>query len=1028
MKNKIQLRTWKHKISCFLICTLLAAGTGFCLPDPEVFASDNGNIALGKPVKVAGFGINSAFPAEYVTDGNFGTRVASSGGATGTLTIDLSENVNFNRIVLAEMASAGGYRSTNFTLSYSADNKSWQTICEETNGMGEKPGDVATYSFDPVVGRYVRIVITAGTNGVSIYEFQVYSDYLSFDQSGFTDSDTGKFSDEAEFLTAFGFLTAKGDGSFGFQDVVNKTNMANLLVKVLNFDVGKYNRDPEPIDFTEATEQTVPTPIFEDVPLENKNIENIELVTNLGLMQPLDETHFGPNEPISQAQLLRYMVRVLGYQEYAMLRGGDPMGYVQTANELDLLNGIQYSASETVTKDVLARMLYTVLHTDMLQQTSFGSRSQFVTEKGMTPLAKYHNIYQARGVVAGNHQTMLTGESHLSESQVSIDGTVYLDEAGAGNLLGYNIDYYYNDRDGDFFVVYAEKNKKNDELKITAEDIASVTHNQINYTDESGRQKKVSLPADIDVIYNGNASIRSNEELDEALRNMKNGTICLIDNGVNAGYHTMIVESYQTYALSGVDYAKGQGFNSDNHMIFDADLENSNVSCMVYDSKGMRKFTSLQNGDIVSVAKSQDGRILKIGVGTDEVSGVFRGYSSSGRSITIDDQDYKLAPDHQLKAEQGQMVTLKFDCDGRGFLVSSSGEQKSLYAYLYGIRKFGAFDDNVECCFFTQNEEWVTYSLADKVRYNGDVVEAAAVLSFLTNGGATVQQIVKFTENNGKCKALETDISDSLSDSNAQADAISRGRLVKTWDKLASYKSNLFYEKNRILYVGNDTVIFAIPKDGDREKFTISFGNQLTNNKTYEVKLYDSLNNENAAAAMITTKGDFGSYNEGGPMFILTGITLALGEDGEVYEKITGFENGAEKQYFLMENGILNGYKAGDMMQLGTNKRGQVTGVIGMRKIDELRNGIFTPYGNVGSYNGVIYGRVTDIHGKMVEIENDEGQKQNYKVTSSFYVCQDEPKRNVYVGNITDIQRGNVVAIRFKLLNVQEVVIYQFEQ
>jgi len=121
--------------------------------------------------------------ANLTVDGNISTSSQSSTRTTPwKLTIDLGSSLTFNRLVLK--FGNTDYASV-YTVQGSNDNTNWINLISETGSAG---GIKVYSSFGNQTFRYVRLnpstcVLTAGTNGYSILEFEVYKDASSLNLS-----------------------------------------------------------------------------------------------------------------------------------------------------------------------------------------------------------------------------------------------------------------------------------------------------------------------------------------------------------------------------------------------------------------------------------------------------------------------------------------------------------------------------------------------------------------------------------------------------------------------------------------------------------------------------------------------------------------------------------------------------------------------------------------------------------------------------------------------------------------------------
>ncbi|MBQ7699581.1 MAG: discoidin domain-containing protein [Clostridia bacterium] len=124
----------------------------------------------------------------YMDNLNDGKRFANSAvngwqsaSKTGldTITVDLGQTLEFNRIDLYPAGAAEGYGSHmpgGFTVSYSEDGETWRDIAKAT-GLKIHDNSAPSLKFNKVSGRYVKIEITECTGKISeLCEIEIYND------------------------------------------------------------------------------------------------------------------------------------------------------------------------------------------------------------------------------------------------------------------------------------------------------------------------------------------------------------------------------------------------------------------------------------------------------------------------------------------------------------------------------------------------------------------------------------------------------------------------------------------------------------------------------------------------------------------------------------------------------------------------------------------------------------------------------------------------------------------------------------
>lgn len=75
---------------------------------------------------------------------------------------------------------------------------------------------------------------------------------------------------------------------------------------------------------------------FPDVPEDADYAEAVEALAELGIFGGCGNGKFGPNDPVTQEQMMKMLVCAWGYEEDALSAGGWPDGYATVAADLGI--------------------------------------------------------------------------------------------------------------------------------------------------------------------------------------------------------------------------------------------------------------------------------------------------------------------------------------------------------------------------------------------------------------------------------------------------------------------------------------------------------------------------------------------------------------------------------------------------------------------------------------------------------------------------------------------------------------------
>ena len=100
---------------------------------------------------------------------------------------------------------------------------------------------------------------------------------------------------------------------------------------------------------------------------------------------------FLPDDDIIFLDALKILVCALGYEEFALHRGGYPMGYITTAQKMPVIS-IEFSGEDCITRETAAEVIYDSLFVPLIIQREFsdgnGDRVELIIANGEndTPL------------------------------------------------------------------------------------------------------------------------------------------------------------------------------------------------------------------------------------------------------------------------------------------------------------------------------------------------------------------------------------------------------------------------------------------------------------------------------------------------------------------------------------------------------------------------------------------------------------------------------------------------------------------
>ena len=125
---------------------------------------------------------------------------------------------------------------------------------------------------------------------------------LIFSSAVFASADT-KYSDDVFELSGLGIISStETEGS------MTRGEFADIIVSLIGMD--------------EVCESIYPTTRYEDVSVTASYAKAISLLSQLGILNGVDDSHFKPEDPVGLEQAVKVLVVCAGYESVAEKEGG----------------------------------------------------------------------------------------------------------------------------------------------------------------------------------------------------------------------------------------------------------------------------------------------------------------------------------------------------------------------------------------------------------------------------------------------------------------------------------------------------------------------------------------------------------------------------------------------------------------------------------------------------------------------------------------------------------------------------------
>lgn len=491
---------------------------------------------------------------------------------------------------------------------------------------------------------------------------------------------------------------------------------------------------------------------FEDVPLSNKYAGAVATVSELGIMNGINNREFGVKQNISTTDATVALVRLLGYEVAAISDGGYPGGYLKRASRIGLDKGISDVSGSEYCEILL--MCFNALNISYLDMYGDVVKS--------TLLEDVHGIYESEGIVTANIYTGLEDcDENAPVGKIQIAGDNYLtDDISLADKIGEYVRFWYTDstnsKDNRLVFACSEKNKNNI-FVIKAEDIVDAKSNVVEYINEKDKPDTIKLQPGFSFIVNNRAVIsRKTEDVV-----IDDGELILIDNDYDKVYEVVKARKPETMVFQGVDETEDIIYCREGNIKTDPFDEEYFASYYVVDSTNgsISKITvdEIPADSVLTIYRSADGKYLELYACENVISGVLE--EKGDETITIDGVEYKLPLKTEAdKLNLGAEVIFSADMFGRPvYLEDEEYFKEPVYAYFFDYAKATSLDEKARIRTVIGDEIRIL-TLEEKVRvddgveYNGNELDTCTVLF---EGGKSIRQLIRYRING---KGLVTDI------------------------------------------------------------------------------------------------------------------------------------------------------------------------------------------------------------------------------------------------------------------------------
>ena len=608
--------------------------------------------------------------------------------------------------------------------------------------------------------------------------------------------------------------------------------------------------------------------IFQDVSEQAYYVDAVNNLAALGYMSGDGGGIFRPGDKVTETEICKVLVSVLGYDVMAAELGGYPSGYISAGAAIGLGDAGNFAATRhfTVQKVALA------LDIDLMEPI-YGTDTNYKVISGKTLRDILYNRGDKRVSLKTGIMTATEGifvseaVSGIGQNQVEIDGFLYDTDGFADGFIGRRVEFYAetdeNGRNGKILGI--RKYRDVTELILDAYDISAVDEETISYSD-GDRVKKAKISPYAVLVKNGRPISRwSISDLF-----VGNGTVELIDNDGDKSSDMIFVWEYKSGIAERVSddilYFQNTASPLDTLSLNVVGQDNRYIE--IYDENGEEMLLSqISPGDVITLTESSDKEYYRLYCSKKQLEGIVdlvelvasenTGNGGERETYVIDGQRVLTEPGRFFDGSPGESVVAKLNF--RGAVVELSARSENMiYGWIYSTARTGLdsyrlqmllagtlsesekIDDTDPDNIITtpylkaSNSGVAVYDLADKVNVDGRRMSAA---DFVDDMSRRSDRLITFSCNqDGAVRSIQTPERCGTGDSRYY------NSYEKTFGKIG----------DSVFGTTEDTFVVCVPTNGAKDTRDLCAGVELDeNDQIYTVSGYDVDESSHIAKAVV---------------------------------------------------------------------------------------------------------------------------------------------------------------------------------
>lgn len=734
-------------------------------------------------------------------------------------------------------------------------------------------------------------------------------------------AEDAKYESEVSLLVGLGIMEGAGGGQLNLDKEVTRAEFAAMIFRLLDLDEVAYGA------------------AFRDVTSNHWAFQYIQTVAAQGYIKGDTDGRFRPEESISTEEAVKVLVSVLGYTYPAEEAGGYPAGYLATGVNIGVLRGVTIAQGKFLTRGEIACMIANSLNIKLMKQFGYGDNLSYGVSSDSTILTDYLHITDIRGSVRANHWVNLDGEYELTEEQVVIgDKLYYIGETDIAEQIGYSVHAYVrlDSSDPVQTVLYYTLLPNQSTKVISSKDISdATTAERFVYTD-GNRTREVDIPQDVTMIWNGKARFAFDAE---TLRPLSGSVTLVMDGGKLA---MLRVSSYESRVVQSISESTKSIYYKNNAL--PTSLEDPEIFYSIVKKDRKAWLSDLEENDIVSIAQSEDGKLIEIIVSNETMNGTITMVTDD--KYAVDGMSYPVSPYYSgKKLDLGKQGTFYFDIFGEIVYADYTSAGKE-YAYLLAKAYRNELTPVLIFKILTMSGKVEERQVAQKPNLNDLRVDLENLYNTLS-----VNQLIRVQfSSNGEIQRIWTAI-DNTSAANPVYDPEEFSKDIS--NKTMRYNDKLFSDGAELVCAQDSVPVLIVAKNRnneieERECGISTVSKTFSSGSTYSDMTFYDIDADTRIPSLIVRVRTVGSssVSSTNPVCVIDEIYNTVDDDGMPLRGLRYYRDGqiystpvhddvvstrrddnsdSKNVPEVFRNVVFDDLQRGDVVQISTNSSGQIS-------------------------------------------------------------------------------------------------------